>query len=134
VKETPTRLKVVELNASHHRIAEILGPENRLEVPESAKEQVLSAINAVSGLVMVHSDIGGGVADAEEVEAQPQPHVHLLPAGDGLKVSLLTRPFGDDGPYYRPGTGGEMVIAEVGGKRLQTHRDLKTEERSWPER
>ena len=98
-------------------------------MPESAKDQVLSAINAVSGLVMVHSDIGGGVADAEEVESHPEPHVHLLPAGDGLKVSLLTRPFGEDGPYYRPGTGGEMVVAEVGDKRLQTHRDLKAEQK-----
>ncbi len=129
VKETPTRLKVVELNVNHHRIAEILGPENDLEVPESAKEQVLSAINAVSGLVMVHSDIGGGVADAEAVEAHPEPHIHLLPAGDGLKISLLTRPFGEDGPYYRPGTGGEMVVAEVGDKRLQTHRNLKEEKK-----
>lgn len=129
VKETPTRIKVVELNVNHHRIAEILGPDNHLEVPESAKDQVLSAINAVSGLVMVHSDIGGGVADAEEVESHPEPHVHLLPAGDGLKVSLLTRPFGEDGPYYRPGTGGEMVVAEVGDKRLQTHRDLKAEQK-----
>ena len=127
VKETPTRLKVVEFTASHHRIAEVLGPKNSLEVPESAKEQVLAAINAVAGLVTVHSDIGGGVADAEEVEARPQPHLHLLPAGEGLKVSLLTRPFGDDGPYYRPGTGGEMVIAEIDGKRLQTHRNLEEE-------
>jgi hypothetical protein len=67
--------------------------------------------------------------DAEAVEAHPEPHIHLLPAGDGLKVSLLTRPFGDDGPYYRPGTGGEMVIAEVDGRRLQTHRDLKEEQK-----
>jgi SNF2 family DNA or RNA helicase len=129
IKETPTQLKVVELNASHHRIAEILGPENRLEVPESAKDQVLSAINAVSGMVIVHSDIGGGVANAETVEAHPQPHIHLLPAGDGLKVSLLTRPFGEAGPYYRPGTGGEMVIAEIDGQRLQTNRNLKAEKK-----
>ncbi|WP_017298935.1 DEAD/DEAH box helicase [Nodosilinea nodulosa] len=129
VKETPTRLKVVEFTASHHRIAEVLGPKNSLQVPESAKEQVLAAINAVAGLVTVHSDIGGGVADAEEVAAQPQPHLHLLPAGEGLKVSLLTRPFGDGGPYYRPGTGGEMVIAEIDGKRLQTHRNLKEEKK-----
>ncbi len=129
IKETPTRLKVIEFGPSHHRIAEVLGPKNALEVPESAKEQVLAAINAVAGLVTVHSDIGGGVADAEEVEAAPQPHLHLLPAGEGLKVSLLTRPFGDDGPYYRPGTGGEMVIAEIDGRRLQTHRNLKTEKK-----
>ncbi|MGB6016370.1 MAG: DEAD/DEAH box helicase, partial [Nodosilinea sp.] len=127
VKETPTRLKVIEITASHHRIAEVLGPKNALEVPENAKEQVLAAINAVAGLVTVHSDIGGGVADAEEVEARPQPHLHLLPAGEGLKVSLLTRPFGDDGPYYRPGSGGEMVIADIDGKRLQTHRNLEDE-------
>jgi superfamily II DNA or RNA helicase len=127
VKETPTRLKVVEFTANHHRIAEVLGPQNSLEVPEAAKEQVLTAINAVAGLVTVHSDIGGGVADAEAVDANPQPHLHLLPAGEGLKVALLTRPFGNDGPYYRPGSGGEMVIAEIDGKRLQTHRDLKQE-------
>ena len=129
IKETPTRLKVVEFTASHRRIAEVLGPKNALEVPENAKEQVLAAINAVAGLVTVHSDIGGGVAGAEAVEAQPQPHLHLLPAGEGLKVSLLTRPFGDDGPYYRPGTGGEMVIAEIDGKRLQTHRNLAAEKK-----
>ncbi|MGF1570930.1 MAG: DEAD/DEAH box helicase [Nodosilinea sp.] len=128
VKETPTRVKVVEFTPNHHRIAEVLGPDKALEVPESAREQVLAAINAVSGLVTVHSDIGGGVANAEAVEASPQPHLHLLPAGEGLKVALLTRPFGDDGPYYRPGTGGEMVIAEIDGRRLQTHRDLKAEE------
>jgi SNF2 family DNA or RNA helicase len=129
IKETPTRLKVVEFTSQHHRIAEVLGPKNALEVPETAKEQVLAAINAVAGLVTVHSDIGGGVADAEAVEAVPQPHLHLLPAGEGLKVSLLTRPFGDDGPYYRPGTGGEMVIAEIDGRRLQTHRNLKEEKK-----
>lgn len=129
VKETPTQLKVVQVDANHRRIAEVIGDKNRLEVPATAKDQVLSVINAVSGMVMVHSDIGGGVANAEEVEAQPQPHVHLLPAGEGLKAALLTRPFGDHGPYYRPGTGGEMVIAEVDGKRLQTHRDLKAEKK-----
>ncbi|MFM7469887.1 MAG: ATP-dependent helicase, partial [Nodosilinea sp.] len=127
VKETPTRLKVIEFNPNHKRIAELLGDKNALEVPVAAKEQVLAAINAVAGLVTVHSDIGGGVADAETVEAQAQPHLHLLPAGEGLKLSLLTRPFGHSGPYYRPGSGGEMVIAEIQGKRFQTRRDLSQE-------
>jgi hypothetical protein len=49
IKETPTRLKVIEVSPDHLRIAKIIGVKNRLEVPESAKEQVLSAINAVSG-------------------------------------------------------------------------------------
>lgn len=129
VKETPTRIKVVECTKEHQRIAAVLGPKNALEVPESAKEKVLETLNAIVSLVTVHSDIGGGITDAEEVPAQAIPHIHLLPAGSGLKVSLLTRPFGDDGPYYRPGSGGEMVLAEVGGKRLQTHRNLKEEKK-----
>jgi hypothetical protein len=127
VKETPTRLKVMEIKPEHRRIAEILGAQNRLEVPTSAKERVLAAINAISGVVTVHSDIGGGVAGAEEVPADTQPHVHLRPAGEGLKVAILSRPFAQGGSYYRPGTGGETVIAEIEGQRLQTTRNLREE-------
>jgi superfamily II DNA or RNA helicase len=126
LKETPTRIKVIEIQESHRRIAEILGPKNRLEVPAHAQEQVLGAIATISNLVTVQSDIGGGVA-AEEVPADATPHAHLLPEGEGLKVTFLVRPFADAGPYYGPGQGGETVIAEVGGKRLQTQRDLKDE-------
>lgn len=128
VKESPTRLKVIEIMPEHRRIAEILGEQNRLEVPVSAKERVLAAINAVSSVVTVHSDIGGGVA-SEEVPADPKPHIHLLPANAGLKVAVLSRPFAQGGPYYRPGTGGETVIAEIEGKRLQTMRNLREEKK-----
>ena len=128
VKESPTRLKVIDITPEHRRIAEILGQKNCLEVPVAAKERVLSAINAVSSIVTVHSDIGGGVT-TEEVPADPKPHIHLLPASAGLKVAVLARPFARAGPYYRPGTGGETVIAEVGGKRLQTTRNLREEEK-----
>jgi SNF2 family DNA or RNA helicase len=128
VKESPTRIKVIEITPEHRRIAEILGQKNRLEVPTVAKERVLAAINAVSSIVTVHSDIGGGVA-TEEVPSDPKPHVHLLPASTGLKVAVLARPFAQDGPYYRPGSGGETVIAEIGGKRLQTNRNLREEKK-----
>jgi superfamily II DNA or RNA helicase len=128
VKETPTRVKVIEVQLAHQRIAEILGPKNRLEVPAQAQERVLGAIATISNLVTVQSDIGGGVA-AEEVSAEATPHVHLLPDGTGLKVTILVRPFPGGGPYYEPGKGGETVIAEVAGNRLQTQRDLKDEKR-----
>jgi len=127
VKETSTRLKVIEINAEYRRIAEIIGKDNRLDVPAHAETQVLAAINAVSGIVTVHSDIGGGLEGAEEVTAQTIPYMQLLPANAGLKVSLLARPFAQGGPYYRPGTGGETVIAEIDGKRLQTRRNLHEE-------
>ncbi len=127
IKETPTRLKVIELSDRHHHIASILGPHNCLEVPMNAKERVLTAISAVSGIVTVHSDIGGEAADAETVPAHPQPHLHLFPAGNGLKVATLVRPFGDSGPYYPPGSGGATVLAEINGTRQQTQRDLTAE-------
>lgn len=127
VKETPTRLKIIDIKPEHHQIANILGEKNRLVVPEQAREQVLAAIGAVSSLVTVHSDIGGGVASATEVPAQALPHVHLLPAGEGLKVAVLSRPFAAGGPYYPPGSGGETVIAEIKGQRLQTTRNLVEE-------
>ena len=129
VKETPTRLKVISVKEDHRRIAEVLGPKNRLEVPAQAEEQVLKAIASVSSLVTVQSDIGGGV-EAEEVPADATTRVHLLPAGTGLKVSLLTHPFPEGGSYYQPGEGGETVIAEVDGQRLQTRRDLKLEQQN----
>jgi len=128
VKESPTRLKIIEVTPEHRRIAEILGLQNRLDVPAAAKERVLEAIHAVSTIVTVHSDIGGGVA-TEEVPSDPKPHVHLLPASTGLKVAVLARPFAQGGPYYRPGTGGETVMAEVDGKRLQTTRNLREEKK-----
>ena len=127
IKETPTRIKVIEITSEHRRIGEILGRENKLNVPIIAEKKVLAAINAVSGIVTVHSDIGGGVEGAEEVTAQTLPHIHLLPANSGLKVTLLSRPFAQGGPYFRPGAGGETVIAEIEGKRLQTRRNLSEE-------
>ena len=113
VKETPTRLKVIQIQPEHRHIAEIIGKKNNLEVPARAKARVLDAINGVAKLVTVHSDIGGGVEHAQSVPAHSQPHIHLLPAGEGLKVAVLSRPFAEGGPYYRPGTGGETVIAEI---------------------
>ena len=128
LKETPTRIKAIEITPEHQHIAGILGKKNRLEVPMAASEQVLAAIHGVSSLITVQSDIGGGLESAQEITANAQPHLHLIPAGAGLKVSLLCRPFGDVGSYYPPGKGGTTVIADIGGKRWQTTRDLDLEQ------
>ncbi len=127
LQESPTRLKVISINPSHRRMADILGQRNCMKVPVSAKDQVLSTISTLSGLVTIQSDIGGGSTTAEIVATHSIPHLHLLPAGDGLKVALMARPFGDVGPYFLPGFGGKTVIAEVEGQRLQTDRNLDAE-------
>ncbi len=126
-KETLTRLRVTKIQSSHQQIAQILGSANQLEVPIAAQDRVLSAIGAISGLVTVHSDIGGGMENVESVPSDPKPHVHLLPANEGLKAAILVRPFAIGGAYFQPGEGGETVIAEIDGQRLQTTRKLKEE-------
>jgi superfamily II DNA or RNA helicase len=127
VKETPTRLKVIEFGEAHRRVMGILG--EGLLVPEAARPRVLEAVAALSGLVTVQSSIDTGVDNLEEVAADSLPRVHLLPFGEGLKIELRVRPFATGGPSYRPGAGGERVIAEIDGKRVQARRDLKLERR-----
>jgi|JFJP01.1.fsa_nt_gi superfamily II DNA or RNA helicase len=128
-KESPTRLKVTQVSESHRKITEIIGRKNRLEIPAAAKDKVLEAIHSISSIVTVHSDIGGGVSDAEEVPSDSKPHIHILPSGGGLKIAVLARPFANAGSYYRPGTGGTTVLAEIDGKRLQATRNLKEEKK-----
>ncbi|MBL1263716.1 DEAD/DEAH box helicase [Methylomicrobium sp. RS1] len=125
-KESPTRLKVVEFASEHQKIYSVLGPQG-LEVPMSAQERVLQTLIGISGLLTVHSDVGGSSSGAEQVAADATPCVHLLPFGEGLKAALLIRPFATGGAYYAPGQGGASVFAEIDGRRLQAKRDLPLE-------
>lgn len=124
-RETPTRLRLVRIKDEHRRIGAIVG--DGLTVPLEAEKQVLRAIGAVSSIVTVQSDIGSSAADIEQVQADPRLHVHLLPYQQGLRMQVLVRPLPDAGPYYRPGAGGESVIADVGGVRTEARRDLNAE-------
>lgn len=125
VKETPARLRIYPVREEHRQIAAII--DNDLVVPAHAREQLLRAVGAVSTLVTVHSDLDASVAEAAQVNAEARLHVHLIPYGDGLKMQILVKPFGEHGPAYQPGKGGEQVIAEVEGRRLQARRALDAE-------
>ncbi|QXE92220.1 ATP-dependent helicase [Geomonas subterranea] len=123
-KETPTRIKVYQAKNEYKKIAAIIGAG--LRVPVRAKDQALAAINSLASVLTVHSDVG--IESTGQVSGDATPHFHLLPYQAGLRLQILVRPFSDAGPYFRPGTGGETVLAEVDGKRLQCKRDLKLEE------
>ncbi len=126
-REGTRRLRLVAFSAQHRRIADILGQEG-IAVPLKAKQQVLESVAAIAPLLTVHSEIGaGGGAEAESVAADPTPHVHLRPAGEGLALECYVRPFGEAGPLLRPGEGASTLFAEIGGKSLQTRRDVETE-------
>jgi len=124
-KETPTRLRVIEVTEEHRHIGNILGES--LRVPVRAKEQVLAAIRSISSLITIQSDLDVLPANLEQVQADSRLHVHLMPDGDGLRVTLLMRPFATEGPYYAPGAGADSVIAEIAGKPMQARRQLAQE-------
>ncbi|WP_020655448.1 DEAD/DEAH box helicase [Massilia niastensis] len=124
-RETPTRLRLVQVKEEHRRIAAILG--EGLEVPLSAERRVLRAISAISSIVTVQSDIGASPTDIEPVAADPRIHVHLRPYQQGLRMQLLIRPLPDAGAYYTPGEGAGNVIADVNGIRTEARRDLNAE-------
>jgi superfamily II DNA or RNA helicase len=125
LKESPTRVKVFQAKEEYKKIAAIIG--SGLKIPASAKEKTLDAIKVLSSILTVHSDIGS--ESAELLPGDPTPCFHLLPYSEGVKLELLVRPFGDAGPYFRPGGGGETVMAELEGKRVQARRDLRLEAR-----
>ncbi len=125
IQETPTRIKLVKLDEDYHRIAEILG--EGITVPASARLKVQQVIEKLTSDILINSDIEGEGTQREEVQADSNIHVLLLPAGRGLKLSLFVRPV-KGGAYYAPGSGGRLVISEVKGGQLQTVRDLKQEQ------
>jgi len=120
------RIKIIEIKPEHRRLAEIVGAG--ISAPAEAQERIAESLGVVASLVTIHSDIGsGGSSAAAMVEADSAPRLQLLPEGDGLRVALLVRPFGDRGSYLVPGSGNVAVIAEIDGHRLQTRRDLERE-------
>ena len=125
VKETETRIKLVSIDDEYQRMAELLG--KGIHVPDSAKNKIRQIIEKFASDITIHSDINGKSEQFIEAEADTKIHVHLIPFGNGLKISLFVRPFGIGGAYYSPGSGGRNVIAEINGKQLQTTRDLAQE-------
>ena len=124
VKEGPHRLAMVFFHRQHLKLHEILGGE--LKVPASAAKRVIEAIGPVASLVTVQSEIGGE-SSGQRVEADPTPHIHLLPYQEGLRVEFFVRPFGEAGPFFRPGQGGANVFATMDGQSLSAKRDLDEE-------
>jgi len=128
IEQTATQWKVIQSTAEQRQLASLIG--DSLKIPEEAKDKVLSSMSAIAPFVDIHSDIGGNASEAESVDADDTIHMLLSPLEEGLKIEARTQIFGNRGPYYHPGTGGQTIIAEVDGKRLQTTRNLKLEQKN----
>ncbi|HSF48661.1 MAG TPA: DEAD/DEAH box helicase, partial [Burkholderiales bacterium] len=124
VRETATRARVIRVTAAHRRVAELIGAG--LEVPAEGADELNHAVESLTSFFAVHSDIEAGVP---EIAGDPMIRAELAPAGEGLRLRLAVRPFGEQGPRHAPGEGGARLIAEVAGERRAAARDLVDERR-----
>ncbi|MBW2010375.1 MAG: DEAD/DEAH box helicase [Deltaproteobacteria bacterium] len=100
-----------------------------MSIPLHAKDQVLTAMAAISSSLTVHSSIGGASDDIAEKKGNTMPYVRMLPSGEGFRVEVVVKPLGEGGPHLKPGIGDKTIIARVAGKRIQTQRNLGIEEK-----
>ena len=122
--ETPTRYRVVEFTRKMLAVQEILG-QGGLTVPAAARDQVIAMVRRNSPALPIRAEISE--IEQPGIEGQSSPVVQLVPYEAGLRLTLLVRPFGADGPAYVAGLGGRSVLATVGGQQLRANRDLPRE-------
>lgn len=125
-KETETRYKVIEISKDHVDISGSL-KSNKLKIPAKGREKLLKAIQPLSTKISIQSDLEEHFENLPSVEAENRIHALITPNGEGFHLEFFVKPFGTVPPYFKPGKGGESVIADVEGVRTRTKRDLKAE-------
>ncbi len=129
-EETPTRLRVTPFDDSQAQLAALLA--QGVTVPVQGRARLLKAVSALSGLVSVQSDAAELAETVPEVKCDDTLRARLSPAGDGLTVEFVTRPFGPDGMSCRPGGGAAVLFGTVRNgdgtvERARVSRDLAGE-------
>ncbi|MDQ2803196.1 MAG: DEAD/DEAH box helicase [Pseudomonadota bacterium] len=122
--ETPTRYRVIEFPQQMLAVQEILGRRG-LTVPRNARDRVVELVQRRDPALPIRAEIE---ALAQEVlEGRAEPVVQLVPHEQGLKLTLVVRPFGAEGAAYIAGLGGRSVLASVGGQQVRANRELPRE-------
>ena len=122
--ETPTRTRVIEFPARMLAVQEILGRRG-LTVPNAGRGQLVALVRRDNPALPIRAEIEA-LAQAAQA-GQPAPVVQLLPYGEGLRLTLVVRPFGAEGPAYVAGLGGRSALASLGGAQVRANRDLPRE-------
>ncbi len=129
IPESVNCFQVIEFQAEHWRVADLLGQKGLL-VPIEFKQQALQSINAVMALFSLQSEIDHeDDLAAEKVPVDSRLHLLLTPIQQGVSVNVFVRPFGEFGPQFSPGQGAASVLTEVENRRFKTLRDLPAERR-----
>ena len=122
--ETPTRYRVIVFPKKLLPIQEVLGPAG-LHVPREGRDRLLEMVRRGQPSLPIRTEIEG--FGPEAIGGLPAPVVQMLPQGDSVKISLVVRPFGPEGPAYVAGLGNRVVSAHIAGEPCRAARDLKRE-------
>lgn len=127
VKEADFRLRVYEFSEIQVKAAEVL--EDKQIFPPAALNKLKRTIAGLSPLMPVHTSVVGteNLTPIASVPAHCNIYAQLAPVGNGIKIRLCIKPFGDKGSSFVPGRGMKDVFTEISGQKLHTERNLPAE-------
>jgi superfamily II DNA or RNA helicase len=125
IKETQTRYKVIKLNAAQKKAVAMIN--KGILIPKKGKEKLMRAVEGLSGIITVQSNLADAPVAAKSIEADSRLRIQIIPFGNGLKAEVFVKPLGSTPPYLKPGKGAKGVLGEKEGEKVHTLRDLKTE-------
>ena len=126
--EENARIRVFPFTDAQKNLCALLGSSG-IAFPASALPRAQKALSRLGSTVTVQSDLQSALPAAE---ADGRLRVRLSPAGEGLNVEFVVRPFGDSGISCRPGGGGAVLFGTLpdgGGNGKRVKRDLDAEKK-----
>ena len=131
-RESPSRFVFTVFDSTIRKIADAMSASGVLTVPKEGVDDLKATIAAVAKVMPVNSEVNELRATQAEktlkkAKSFSKIHIHLLPVAGGMRAELFVRPFGSDGPYFKPGAGGANVVADIAGVATEVARDLKKE-------
>jgi hypothetical protein len=125
-KDTPTRFKIYRFRPEHLQLINLLGAG--LTIPKTGEGLARQAVEALSSVLTVHSDLEGANR-AASVQADCRPHAHILPYREGISLEFLVKPIETGSSSFTPGKGSRSVLAVIDGKTVQAVRDPAEEKK-----
>lgn len=108
-RESANRYRVVNFLSHFVAISKVITAPRGIMLPLDAKDKVIEIIRHTRSDIRVISDIDDDSLPL--VSSDATCCLHLFPVGNGIKINLWIKPFGEHGHYYRPATGQKNVIA-----------------------
>jgi SNF2 family DNA or RNA helicase len=127
-QDSMQRFRVIAVSKKLYEISQIIS-EQGITIPPQAKDKLINLVKNADPDIQISTDFDDG--STPEMPPVSSCCMQLLPLKEGLKCSVWTRPFGDQGPYCIPGEGKKHIVATIENneeqQRVKTIRDLKAE-------